>query len=495
MMIVEVATTFCLVWFVWYLVTTYFERRLMPPGPFPYPLIGNLQHLNSNSSKPFRKLRETYGDIFSVTLGGTSVIVNTASLAREVRLGRNKDYAVNVLSESVYPFNIILGPNDVIFASYGTPYLFRKRVFKSAMHVFGAGINDAEERGGHAVKSMLEKIDSMKGQPFSPKELIESAILIQLWQWLTSEKVSFEHTNIKLLLEFSEIIAKQNVEGTYFHKLPFHSYLPTEFNRSIKRATDIKSSIMPQTFQSHLETYTPGVIRDMIDSFISAYKKETAKETSKDIGSIDDIRDMMIDVTFAGSDTTSSTLAWFILYMVSYPEVQKKIHDELDQVIGKDDLPRWQDVKNMPYLQATICEVMRKSSPVPITGSNTIRAITVAGYRIPKGTSVVLNLTQIHQDEQEWPEPEEFKPERFRDVEGKFVGWTKLDAFLPFGLGRRECAGIAFAKIMLFTFAATLLHRLRFELPEGAEKPNEEPSSITFVSSPGDFKVVARNRR
>ena len=85
-------------------------------------------------------------------------------------------------------------------------------------------------------------------------------------------------------------------------------------------------------------------------------------------------------------------------------------------------------------LQATICEVMRRSSPVPFTGSNTTRAITLAGYHIPKGTSILIDLTQIHHDEQEWPQPEEFKPERFLDVEEKFVGWTKLDAFLPFGV-------------------------------------------------------------
>ena len=145
MMIVEVATTLCLVWFVWYFVTTYFERRSMPPGPFPYPLIGNLRDLNSNSSKPFRKLRETYGNIFTVNLWKKSVVVNTASLAREARLGRNKDYVVGVSLESIYPSNIIVGPNDVAFADYGTPYLFRKRVFKSEMHVFGAGIKREED--------------------------------------------------------------------------------------------------------------------------------------------------------------------------------------------------------------------------------------------------------------------------------------------------------------------------------------------------------------
>ncbi len=67
-----------------------------------------------------------------------------------------------------------------------------------------------------------------------------------------------------------------------------------------------------------------------------------AKETSKDIGSINDIPDLMLDVTFAGSDTTSSSMAWFILYMVLYPDIQEKIHDELDRVIAEGDLPRWQ---------------------------------------------------------------------------------------------------------------------------------------------------------
>jgi cytochrome P450 len=181
--------------------------------------------------------------------------------------------------------------------------------------------------------------------------------------------------------------------------------------------------------------------------------------------------------------------------MVLYPNIQEKVHDELDRVIGDELLPRWQDGKNMPYLQATICEVMRRSSPVPMTGSNATRDITLGGYHIPKETIVVFDLTEIHHDEHEWPQPEEFKPERFLDGEGNFVGWNKFNSFLPFGLGRRECGGIAFAKIMLFTFAATLLHRLRFELPEGAEKPNEEPSSVKLVSSPVDFKVVARKRR
>ena len=182
------------------------------------------------------------------------------------------------------------------------------------MHVFGAGINETEERGGHAVNSMLEKINSLKDQPFSPKELIESAILIQLWQWLTSQKVSLDEPVLKLLLEF----AKQRLERSFiYQKIPFHSYLPMEHNRNIKRAKDIQHLIFSPVFQNHLKTYTPGVIRDMTDSFISAYKKEMAKETSKDIGSIDDIPDLMLSVTL---------LVWWFRYNLYFNGLVYIVH-------------------------------------------------------------------------------------------------------------------------------------------------------------------------
>ena len=487
-MITEVVTTLFLVWIVWYYVTTYFQRRSMPPGPFPYPLFGNMPHLFSESNHMFGNLTEKYGDIFTLDLGTRSVVVNSASLSREAKLGQNKHNVIGLSTESLYPLNILF-PNNVGFTDYGTTYLFRRRVFKSAMHVFRA-----KERGGHAVKSALKEIDSYKDQPFPPKEVISSAILIQLWQWLTSEKATFEEPTIKLLFELNGLLAKQIFNRSFLQKMPFNSYLPTEFNRNARRTADIKSSTILPVFQSHLETYTPGVIRDMTDSFISAYKKEIAKETGKDVGTIDDIQGLMADVIFAGADTTSSGLAWFLLCMVSYPEIQKKIHGELDRTLDKDDLPRWEDVQNMPYIQATICEVMRFFNPVPFTFKNTIQDITLGGYHIPKGTFFFMDLTKIHHDQREWIQPQEFRPERFLDDEGMFVGWAKHEAFIPFGLGLRECAGMMFAKIMLFIFAATLLHFYWFESPEGVGRPRQEPQGFGLVIAPKDFKVVARKR-
>ena len=208
-----------LVWFIWYLVTTYMERRSMPPGPFPLPFIGNLLVVLS-STRPLIKLKQKYGDIFTVDLREKTVIVCAASLTREARV-TNKDDVVGRSLTSVYPMDVIIGQNDVAMSDYGTPYLFRRRVFKLAMHVFGSGIDKIEEQGSHAVNSALEKIKCLQERPFSPKKLIASAIIIQLWQWLTSQQISFDDPMINLLLEFNEIAEKHNLSENYIHmKIP-----------------------------------------------------------------------------------------------------------------------------------------------------------------------------------------------------------------------------------------------------------------------------------
>ena len=164
-------------------------------------MIGNIPAVLF-STKPLIELKQKYGDIVTVNLVEKTVIVSSASLAREARV-TNKDDVVGASFTSVYLLNIIVGPNDVAFSDYGTPYLFRKKVFKLAMHVFGSGIDKVEERGSHAVNCTLEKIKSLKDRPFSPKKLIASAILVQLWQWLTSQKILFDDAIISDLLEWT----------------------------------------------------------------------------------------------------------------------------------------------------------------------------------------------------------------------------------------------------------------------------------------------------
>jgi hypothetical protein len=341
----------------------------------------------------------------------------------------------------------------------------------------------------------MKEIETQPDRSFSPKNLLESSIVVQLWEWLTSKKIALDDPIVKEINEFNAIFNRQALMSSIYQLFPFLCYLPTQFTREIKRAEQIRETIFPKEYRAHQESYIPGTIRDLTDSFISAYEKELAKETRKDIGSKDTgIPGLMLNVVFAGSATSSTWLTWFFLYMVLYPNVQSKIHEELDEVVGRDRLPNWKDAKSLPYIQATLCEVGRASGSTAFIGTNAIRDTTIAGYHIPKGTFVGLNLPKVHEDEREWPEPEKFKPERFLDEDGKFVGWNKLHGFMPFSVGRRECPGQSLAKIMMFSFSSLLLHHYKIELPKGAEMPSTKVSTPKLFALPDDFLVVAKPR-
>ena len=494
-MIFEILAALFLVYFIHYFITTMMVRRKMPPGPFPYPFVGNIPHLFTDPVDPYGKLADKYGDIYSLFFpsGDKIVVLNTATLVRKARLN-NQNNLSGRSPGAIYPWNEIFG-NDLITSDYSPGYRFRRRVFKTAMHVFGSGIEQATERAAHAVNVAMKEIDSKKGQPFSPRGVLESSILVQLWNWLTSTKLQLGDPLIKDLSEFARVLAKQALLTTIHQCIPFFSYLPTKSSREIRWAKQIQYKVFPEAYRTEKETYTPGIIRHLTDSFISCYEKEICKETKKDIGSMDDIAGLMADVAFAGSDTTSTSLTWFLLYMALHPDIQEKVQREINSVINNDRLPSWKDAQNMPYLQATLCEVQRASGMMAVVGTNAIQDIEIAGYHVPKGTFVAVNLCKLHHDDREWPEPEKFKPERFLDSDRQFVGWTKLNGFLPFSVGRRECPGQSLAKIMMFTFASTLLHYYKFELLEGEEISSPEMSELAIVKRPKDFQIVAKKQK
>ena len=396
--------------------------------------------------------------------------------------------------EFMYPFGEIFGFNEITISDYSSKYIFRRKVFKSALHVFGSGVDKSVERAGRAVDIAIEEIDLKLGHPFCPKKLLDSAILVQLWEWLSAKSEPIDGTTITSLRELHDLLSDIGKQSPLYHFLPFLRFFPTQFRRNIKRCRDIVHAVFERQFKEHQKTYTPDVVRDLTDSFISAYKNELAKENDKDIGSINDIAILMLDVTLGGSFTTSTSLTWFILYMVLREDIQCKVHEEIDKVVGDGHQPNFEDISNMPYLQSTLCEVQRISGVVPFTGTNAIRDTSIRGYDIPKGTHVIQNIKYAHLDPKEWPEPEQFKPERFLDSDGGFAGWAKLHGFIPFGIGRRECAGSSLAKIMMLVFASTLMHRYKLEIPQGSEKPSTEGPLVAAVVRPKDFKIIAKQR-
>ena len=150
---------------------------------------------------------------------------------------------------------------------------------------------------------------------------------------------------------------------------------------------------------------------------------------------------MVQDLFVAGTETVSNTLNWTIFYIVAHPHVQKSIHEEIDRVIGKDRPPCEKDRSRMSYIEAVLLESMRCHCAGPILLPRaTTHDITFHDYFIPKDTFILVNMWSAMKDEQHWPEPEKFEPERFLD-EKRHLRNVNHPAMMPFSVGKRACTG------------------------------------------------------
>jgi cytochrome P450 len=143
-----------------------------------------------------------------------------------------------------------------------------------------------------------------------------------------------------------------------------------------------------------------------------------------------------------GVDTTSSTMISFILAMAYYPEVQSKLEAEINRVVGHNGSPNWDDIdKNLPYLAATVKEVLRWRTVTVLAGiphANTVD-FEYRGYKIPAGTNITGNMWAIHRNSRDFPDPDTFRPERF--LNGLERPYPNQRGSNPFGWGRRQCSG------------------------------------------------------
>lgn len=154
----------------------------------------------------------------------------------------------------------------------------------------------------------------------------------------------------------------------------------------------------------------------------------------------------------AGSQTSAATLSNLILYLAATPDTQAKAFQELQRVVGESRAPTYDDLKNLPYINACVKEILRLCPAPPwILRHFTDNAVVYKDYVIPKGTAIVGNTAAIHFDYVRYPDPFKFKPERYLDHNKRAAEYAAMadpyarDHF-TFGAGRRICPGSRFAE-------------------------------------------------
>ncbi|CAG2119613.1 unnamed protein product [Medioppia subpectinata] len=183
--------------------------------------------------------------------------------------------------------------------------------------------------------------------------------------------------------------------------------------------------------------------------------------------SLEDIREEVDTFMFAGHDTTACCLSWTIFFLGLYPEIQGRIHEELDEIFDNNCDINAENINKLRYLEAVIKESLRLRSPVPTIMRTLTQDIQLGPYTIPSGVSILLLLDELHHDPDIYPKPLKFNPDRWLSSEH---GGNKAASFMPFSLGARDCIGQRFAMNELKVVLGRVLHRYAFRSLEPIDK-------------------------
>uniref|UniRef100_A0A3B4UJ36 Cytochrome P450 2K1-like n=1 Tax=Seriola dumerili TaxID=41447 RepID=A0A3B4UJ36_SERDU len=242
-----------------------------------------------------------------------------------------------------------------------------------------------------------------------------------------------------------------------------------------------------ELFRRLKETLNPQMCRGFVDAFL--VRKQHLEVGNHLHFHNENLLMTVIQLFGAGTETTSTTIRWGLLFMAKYPKIQDQVQEELSRVIGSRQV-QVEDRKNLPFTDAVIHETQRLANIIPFSlPHKTSQDVTFQGYFIKKGTTVYPLLTSVLYDESEWEKPYSFYPAHFLDKDGKFV---KRDAFLPFSAGRRICLGESLARMELFIFFTTLLQHFRFTPPPGVSEDELDLTAHMGLSlSPSPHKLCA----
>nr|AAH90561.1 LOC100036774 protein [Xenopus laevis] len=362
--------------------------------------------------------------------------------------------------------------------------------------MFGEGTVAIEKIISREATSLCQSLISFQDNPLDMAPELTRAVTNVVCALCFNTRYKRCDPEFEEMLAYSKGIVDTVAKDSLVDIFPWLQIFPNKDLDILKRSVAIRDKLLQKKLKEHKEAFCNEEVNDLLDALLKAKlsMENNNSNISQEVGLTDDHLLMTVgDIFGAGVETTTTVLKWTIAYLLHYPEVQTKIQEELDFKVGFGRHPVLSDRRILPYLDATISEVLRIRPVAPLLIPHVaLQESSIAEYTIPQDARVVINLWSLHHDPNEWENPEEFNPERFLDENGNHV-YSPSQSYLPFGAGIRVCLGEALAKMEVFLFLSWILQRFTLELPAGDSLPDLD-GKFGVVLQVKKFRVTTKLR-
>ncbi|KAG7264168.1 hypothetical protein CRUP_010693 [Coryphaenoides rupestris] len=368
----------------------YSSRRKvrLPPGPQGLPVLGNLLQLDRRA--PYKTMLKR-----SVVLVGYDVI-------KEALV----DHADDFTGRAPIPLLVKATKGYGLAISNGERWKQLRRFTLSTLRDFGMGRKGMEEWIKEESRHLVDRIQSTKASSFDPTFFLSCTVSNVICCLVFGERFSYDDEHFLSLLKiisqtlryFSSPFGQAyNVFPWLMEKLPgpHHAYL-----NDIEKLREF----ILEKIQEHQETMDLNSPRDYIDCFLTRLKQDQDKDTTE--FTHDNLVSTLMNLYLAGTETTSTTIRFLLNVLLKYPNIQERMQQEIDTVIGPERVPNMEDRKSLPFTDAVIHEVQRLLDIVPMSLPHyAVHDISFRGYDIPKGTIIIPMLHSALREEQHWDTP------------------------------------------------------------------------------------------
>lgn len=456
-------------------ITSRKRRRLpLPPGPKPWPIIGNLPHMSPVPHQGLAAMAKVYGPLMHLRLGFVDVVV-AASASMAAQFLKVHDSNFSSRPPNAGAKYVAYNYQDLVFAPYGPRWRLLRKM--SSLHLFsGKALDDFRQIREEEIRVLVRALASAKTK-VNLGQLLNVCTVNALGQVMMGKRVFGDGSGgadpeadefKSMVVELMQLAGVFNI-GDFIPALEWLDLqgVQAKMKKLHNKFDRFLSAILEEHKTKARQSNGQVKHKDFLSTLISLENVDGAEG-----GKLSDteIKALLLNMFTAGTDTSSSTVEWAMAELIRHPNIMAQVRKELDSVVGRDRLVSDLDLPNLTYFQAVIKETFRLHPSTPLSLPRMASdSCDINGYHIPKGATLLVNVWAISRDPNEWNNPLEFRPERFLPGGERPNADVRGNDFevIPFGAGRRICAGMSLGLRMVQLLTATLAHAFEWELADG----------------------------